>query len=307
MALPKTGFGHRTTAEHALRGHSLSGKRAIVTGASSGLGVETTRVLALAGADVVMACRSVEAGEKVAEALHSALGGKVKKPTVQKLDLTDLESVRAFAGSFRASNPTFDLLVNNAGVMATPFSLTAQGYELQMGTNHLGHFLLTTLLQDLLAADGRVVNLSSELHQKGTAEGVRATLEGDLGYEKRRYTPFGAYGDSKLANVLFTKALAKRLGAGQSTFAVHPGVIPTNLTRSLGVMGRIYRAVGGLFLKTVPQGAATSVFAATAPELFGHSGVYLADSNEKTPSKPARDEALAEEVWSLSVKRTAKA
>lgn len=299
MTLQRNRFGKRTTAEEALDGRSLGGLRVIVTGAAAGLGLETTRVLAKAGADVVMACRSVAGGESAAGELRAGLGATAGKLTVSPLDLADLASVKAFAEKVR-EGAAIDLLVQNAGVMATPLGTTAQGFELQMGTNHVGHFFLTKLLRPHLSASARVVTVSSAIHTRGTKEGVLATLGSDRRHEARKYVPFTAYGDSKLANILFTRALARRLPEGQSAFSLHPGVIPTALSRHMGFLGSIFRGVGQLFMKTVPQGAATTVFAATAPELAGHSGIYLSDCNEATPSSAARDDALAEKVWSLS-------
>jgi NAD(P)-dependent dehydrogenase (short-subunit alcohol dehydrogenase family) len=285
-----TTLGKRSTAEEALRGQNLSGKIAIVTGASSGIGIETARVLAKAGADVTLAVRSVEAGEQA----KSQMSGKIE---VKKLDLTDFASIRAFAAAW--GDRPIDLLINNAGVMATPKGQTAQGYETQMGTNHLGHFLLTELLQPHFTPNARVVNVSSGIHTRGTREGVLATLDSDPTYSQRKYSPFGAYGDSKLANILFAKGLAKR---GVRAFSLHPGVINTNLSRSMGFSGVIFRAVGGLFMKSVEQGAATSVYAATAPELEGQSGAYLSDCAVAEPAAPAKDDALVEQVWKLSEK-----
>jgi NAD(P)-dependent dehydrogenase (short-subunit alcohol dehydrogenase family) len=292
-------LGSRTTAEQALRGASLSGKRAIVTGASSGLGVETTRVLALAGADVTLAVRSVPAGEAVAADLRAALPLTAGKLDVRPLDLADLASVRAFTDAIAAEGRPLDLLINNAGVMAPPLGKTAQGFELQLGTNHLGHFLLTERLRPRMTA-GRIVNVSSGLHTRGSGARLLETLDGDRAYERRKYVPFDAYGDSKLANILFTRALAKRLPPSVLAFSLHPGVIPTNLSRSMGALGTVFRTVGRLFMKTVAQGAATSVFAATAPELEGASGAYLSDCAIATPKAEALDDALADKVWALS-------
>jgi NAD(P)-dependent dehydrogenase (short-subunit alcohol dehydrogenase family) len=285
-----TTLGKRSTAEEALRGQNLNGKIAIITGASSGIGIETARVLAQAGADVTLAVRSVEAGEQA----KAQMTGKVE---VKKLDLTDFASIRAFAAAW--GERPIDLLILNAGVMATPKGQTAQGFETQMGTNHLGHFLLTELLKPRLTPTARVVTVSSGLHTRGTRDGVLATLDSDKAYSQRTYSPFGAYGDSKLANILFVKGLAKR---GVHAYALHPGVIATNLSRSMGFSGIIFRAVGGLFMKSVAQGAATSVYAATAPELEGQSGAYLSDCAVAEPSAPAKDDALIEQVWQLSEK-----
>lgn len=293
-------LGKRSTAEEALQGQKLSGITAIVTGASSGLGVETTRVLALAGANVTMAVRSVEAGEKVKAQLLATLPKGAGALEVKPLDLSDLSSVRAFA--LASGDGPLDLLINNAGIMATPLGVTAQGFEQQMGTNHLGHFLLTSLLEPRLKQSkaARVVTVSSKLHERGTGASVLATLDADRGFTQRRYAPFDAYGDSKLANILFVRGLAKRMPANVATFSLHPGVIATNLSRSMGIGGVLFRTVGRLFLKSVPQGAATTVYAASAPELSGKSGAYLSDCALETPLHEALDETLVERVWALS-------
>jgi len=283
-------FGKHTEALEVARGVSLAGKTAIVTGASSGIGVETARVLALAGAHVVLAVRSMAAGRAVADTLPNA--------SVLELDLTDLASVRAFVVAFRKRDVPLDLLVNNAGVMATPRGTTKQGIELQVGTNHVGHFLLTRLLERTLAPEARIVNVSSALHRRGRGERLLTTLTDDPRYEKRRYVPFDAYGDSKLANVLFTRALAKRLP--QPALSLHPGVIKTNLTRSMGAAGVVFRAVAGLFTKSIAEGAATTIYAAVGTGLA--SGVYLEDCRVATPSREAEDDALADRLWDASEK-----
>jgi NAD(P)-dependent dehydrogenase (short-subunit alcohol dehydrogenase family) len=300
-----TRSGSRTSAEQALQGISLQGKVAIVTGANSGLGVETARVLALAGAEVVMACRTVDSGATVVSQLRSGLPAGMGTLTPQAVDLSDLASVRAFAQAFVASGKPLHLLINNAGVMAPPLSTTAQGFELQLGINHLGHFLLTQLLLPVLARSGpsRVVSVSSAIYRWGKGQRVLETLGTDPAFEKRSYSGFGQYSDSKLANILFTQGLAKRLPRSVSTFCLHPGVINTNLSRTMtGIVGGLYRTVGRLFMKTVAQGVATSVFGATAPELDGHSGAYLVDCHISRLTSEALDHSLAEKVWRLSEK-----
>jgi NAD(P)-dependent dehydrogenase (short-subunit alcohol dehydrogenase family) len=308
VTLPRNQLGARTTAREALRDVSLRGKVAVVTGAG-GLGSETARVLALAGADVVMACRSVSAAERIARRLQGDLPAGAGALEVMELDLASLASVRAFARELMARRPRLHLLVNNAGVMATPLGQTADGFETQMGTNHLGHFLLTSLLLDGLraGAPARVVVVASHAHRRGSRDGVLATLDGDPHYRRRRYRPLVAYGDTKLANILFTKALARRLaGSGVTPYALHPGVIATDLLEHMGLGGRIFRAVGPLFLKSVEQGAATTIFASTAPELTeAHAGIYLADCNEAQPRPVALDAELAERVWTLSERAVA--
>ncbi|MBL8950564.1 MAG: SDR family oxidoreductase [Myxococcaceae bacterium] len=294
-------LGKRSTAEEALQGQSLKGKTAIVTGASSGLGIETTRVLALAGANVTLAVRNVEAGEKVKAQLAAALPAGSGQLDVKALDLSDLSSVRTFAAA--SGDGPLDLLINNAGIMAPPLGVTAQGWESQLGTNHLGHFLLTLLLEKRLKQSpaARVVTLSSDLHRRGKGASVLTTLETDRGFTQRKYAGFAQYGDSKLANVLFVKGLAKRLPANVKAFSVHPGVIPTNLSRSM-FGAAVFRAVGRLFMKSVEQGAATTVYAASAPELEGQSGAYLSDCHVETPLHEALDETLVERAWALSQK-----
>jgi WW domain-containing oxidoreductase len=295
-------LGSKSTAEEALGGRDLSGLNVIVTGATSGLGTETTRVLAQAGAHVIMAVRKPELGREIAEGLGRGLPKSAGGIEVLPLDLADLVSVRGFAAAFLASGRSLDLLINNAGIMAVPEGKTKQGFELQVGTNHLGHFALTKALLPALAAapSARVVSLSSAAHRQASPQRLVASLSG----KPIRYSPFGVYGDSKLANILFVKALARRLPSSVEAFALHPGVIATNLFQAKGLAGAAFKVVsktfGFLFMKTVPQGAATSVYAATAPELSGHSGAYLSNCAIAVPKAYALDEALAEEVWTLS-------
>jgi NAD(P)-dependent dehydrogenase (short-subunit alcohol dehydrogenase family) len=249
-----------------------------------------------------MACRSPESAEKAAQTIRASVPAGAGSVEVQALDLADLASVRAFAGKFLASGRPLHILVNNAGVMATARGKTAQGNELQSGINHVGHFLLTKLLRPRLeaSAPARIVNVSSDLHRRGKAQRLLETLETDPGFAHRKYVPFDAYGDSKLANVLFTRQLAKVLPPSVEAFSLHPGVIPTNLTRSMGLVGSIYRAVGRFFLKTVAQGAATTVYAATAGDLAGKSGSYLADCAIAPPAQESLDDAMAAKLWAVS-------
>jgi retinol dehydrogenase-13 len=292
--------GKHSTAIDALRGQRLDGRTAIVTGASSGIGVETARALAVAGATVVMACRSVASGEQVAATLRRALPLGAGSLEVAALDLADLRSVRHFVDGFLASGRRLDILINNAGVMAKPFTLTAQGLESQLATNHLGHFALTTGLLPALSPTARVVTVANAVSGRGSAQHVLDGLTTDRACATRPYSPYGAYDDSKLANVLFTHGLAARLGPGQSAHSVHPGVIGTNLARSMGLVGKVFVFLLKLLSKTPAQGAATSVFAATAPELAGHSGAHLANCAITTTSPASRDPAVAERLWLAS-------
>jgi NAD(P)-dependent dehydrogenase (short-subunit alcohol dehydrogenase family) len=306
MKIP-TPLGKHSTALEALRGQRLDGLTAIVTGANSGLGVETARALAFAGANVVLACRSVASGERVAATLRAGLPEDAGRLEVAALDLADLDSVRAFIQRFLASGRSLDLLINNAGVMARPFTLTAQGIESQLGINHLGHFALTAGLLPALSPKGRVVTVASSVHTRGKAKNVLETLTADRAVTTHRYSRYGSYDDSKLANVLFTLGLARRLAPGQSAHSIHPGVIGTNLARSMGVMGKVFVFFLKLFSKSPAQGAATSVFAATAPELAGQSGSYLANCAVASSSPEGRDAELAERLWAVSAQIVAAA
>jgi NAD(P)-dependent dehydrogenase (short-subunit alcohol dehydrogenase family) len=299
-------LGSRTTAEQALGGVSLKGKTAIVTGANSGIGVETARVLAKAGAKVICAVRSVAGGEEVAHKIRQETGATIE---VKQLDLMDLVSVRTFADAFLETGEALHLLVANAGIMASPLGVTKQHVEQQVGTNHVGHFYLTNLLRPALAkgAPSRIVIVSSALHKRGKGARLLETLEDDRTNSRRKYVPFDAYGDSKLANVLFARHLAKVLPKGVEAFSLHPGVIATRLTRSLGIQGAIFNIVGKPFTKSVAQGAATSIVAATSSAVEGKSGAYLADCAITRASRDGEDDALAEKVWLATEKLIAGA
>ena len=296
-------FGFDTTTDEVLAGVDLSGRVALVTGASAGLGAETARALAAAGAHVVLAVRNPERGERAAGAIRERVPGASLE--IRVLDLASLASVRAFAKSFLESHDRLDLLVNNAGVMATPFGRTADGFELQLGTNHLGHFLLTGLLAPALlaAAPARVVNLSSGGHWGSDI------VWDDPNYERRDYDKWAAYGQSKTANILFTVELDRRLGArGVHAYAVHPGMIITELGRHLSrddiaELGARAKARGTELppYKPVEAGAATSVWAATSSELEGTGGVYCEDCGVSAGHAPwALDPAGARRLWTLS-------
>jgi len=300
-------FGPETTTDEVLEGIDLSGRTALVTGASGGLGAETARALASRGARVILAARDREKLDAVAESIRRATAAEVE--TVA-LELGSLAGIRAAAGRVLERHQALHVLVNNAGVMACPESRTEDGFELQFGVNHLGHFLLTGLLAPALLRGGsaRIVCVSSRGHQQSP---VRWD---DLFFEKEPYDKWAAYGQSKTANVLHAVELERRLGGrGVHAFAVHPGVIPTDLSRHMERedFEHIRRRSGGqLRLKTVAQGAATSVYAATAPELEGRGGVYLEDChvaevNDDPESREgvrsyALDPAAAARLWELS-------
>ena len=300
-------FNAESTTHDVIEGTSLAGKVAVVTGASSGLGVETVRTLASAGARVVMLARNKDKLEAVADNLREA--SPETQIDTEIVDLADLDSVRQAAAAILNNTPDIDLLINNAGVMACPLGRTAQGFEMQFGTNHLGHFLFACLLAPALTAGGRVVSLSSGGHKFGTVD------FDDPNYQQRDYDKWVAYGQSKTANALFAVGLDDRLKArGVRAFAVHPGVIMTELSRHMDKAD--YELLTAnlpegqeMKLKSVEQGAATSVWAATSPNLAGQGGIYLEDCHIAKAATPgvdggvesyALDHTDADRLWALS-------
>jgi len=277
MALITTRFDAHSTADQVVEGVDLHGRTAVVTGGASGIGVETARSLARAGAAVTLAVRDTAAGDRAAEDIVGTTGNDSVE--VAYVDLVDLASVRAFASSWQGP---LHLLVDNAGVMAVPtLELTSAGWERQLATNHLGHFALTTGLHDALAAaDGaRIVSVSSSGHL------ASPVVFDDLHFERREYDPWQAYGQSKTANVLLAVEATRRWADdGIVANALMPGGIMTNLQRyvSQEVRDGWQRMLdeGTFTFKTPAQGAATSLVAAVAPELEGTGGHYLEDCNE---------------------------
>lgn len=273
-------FGATSTTDDVLAGIDLSGRHALVTGASAGLGQETTRALAAHGASVTMAVRDRAKAERARDEILAAVPDA--RLELRELDLSSLGSVRAFCAGFREDHDRLDLLIGNAGVMACPQAATVDGFELQLGTNHLGHFLLARELLPLLAAtDGaRAVLLSSSGHRIADVD-----LD-DPGFERAPYDPWVAYGRSKTANALCAVALHRRLadtGGGAQAMAVHPGFIVTELGRHLtpdaiqALQDRWARASERPPRKSVEQGAATTVWAATSPDLAGQPAWYYED------------------------------
>jgi NAD(P)-dependent dehydrogenase (short-subunit alcohol dehydrogenase family) len=308
-----TTFGAQSTTDEVLEGIDLTGKRALVTGVSAGLGVETARVLAAHGADVVGAARDLKKAESATARIREAVDGRF---SLVELDLASLASVRACADALLADGRPFDLAIANAGVMATPLWRTADGFEGQLGTNHLGHFLLVNRIAPLMRSGARLVNLSSVGHQFADID------MDDPNFEQRPYDAVVAYGGSKTANVLFTVEFDRRhRGRGVRAAAVHPGGIMTELARYMtpeavqqmiatlaAEEGRAADAEHSF--KTVPQGAATTVWAAvTAPaELVGGrycEDCHVADVAEKGSGRGgvrayALDPQRARRLWSLS-------
>ena len=309
-----SGFGWASTTDEVLAGIDLSGRTVFITGANSGLGQETARAMAARGAHVIMAGRDQDKLDASVAAIR-ADQAQAALDTIT-LDLGSLESIRAATSRARQRFDKIDLLINNAGVMATPFQHTADGFEMQFGTNHLGHFALTAELMPLIERGSaqRIVNLSSRGHFMGQVDFA------DPHFARRSYDPWAAYGQSKTANVLFTVGLEARYAVlGIHAYAVHPGGIETNLGRHMtpemreGLMKRVTSSDGGFQWKTIPQGAATTCWAATAEELEGKGGVYCEDCHvasvdDESSTAGVRSYALnpshADQLWKLSEDQT---
>ncbi|WP_133364685.1 SDR family NAD(P)-dependent oxidoreductase [Qipengyuania sediminis] len=311
-------FGFESTADEVLAGVDLSGRTMLVTGGYSGLGHETARALGTRGAHVIISGRDATklaaAADELAEVTRARIDTLV-------CDLASLASVREAAEEAQSRFPRIDVLINNAGVMAAPFGQTADGFETQFGTNHLGHFALTAGLMPLLenGSGQRIVNLSSRGHHIAPVD-----FE-DPNFERRAYDPWQSYGQSKTANILFAVGLERRFGArGIHAFALHPGAIHTNLGRHMtesdmaalrARMARSAEQTGEAMtrFKTIPQGAATTCWVATAPELEGRGGLYaedchIAETDDVSATRGVRsyalDPAAAEQLWMLSEELT---
>ncbi|KAM5244927.1 retinol dehydrogenase 11 [Hipposideros larvatus] len=271
----------------------LPGKVAVVTGANTGIGKETARELAQRGARVYIACRDVQKGELVAREIQTMTGNQ--QVLVRKLDLADTNSIRAFAKDFLAEEKHLHILINNAGVMMCPYSKTADGFEMHIGVNHLGHFLLTHLLLEKLkeSAPSRVVNVSSLAHHLGRIN--FHNLQG-----QKFYSAGLAYCHSKLANILFTQELARRLkGSGVTTYSVHPGTVKSELVRHSCFMRWMWRLFS-FFIKTPQQGAQTSLYCALTEGLESLSGNHFSDCHVTWVSAQARNETIARRLWDVS-------
>ena len=315
-----TVFGATSTTEDVLSGVNLRGKRILVTGVSAGLGVETARSLAAHGAEVVGAARDLDKAEAATAQVRKDAAANGGAFEVVTLDLSDLKSVRDCADKLLKKGEPFDVVIANAGVMATPFTDTKDGFEMQFGTNHLGHFVLVNRIAPLIRAGGRLINLSSAGHRYSNVD-----LQ-DPNFERTAYEPFVAYGRSKTANILFAVAFDKRhRERGVRAAAVHPGGIRTELSRYTDpsrletMIAQINKQLaaegkGPFQLKTVPQGAATSVWAgvvAPADEIGGrycencHVGNVVPDDVTITVATEgvrayALDPTNAEALWKKS-------
>lgn len=296
---PTSPFGADSTAEEVTAGLDLAGKTYAITGANSGLGYETMRVLAMRGAHVIGIARTMDK----AEAACSSVEGMT---TPAFLDLADFESVVNCASMIRGLDIPLDGLICNAGIMALPERELINGVEKQFVVNHLGHFILINqLLPTVMAApQGRFVILSSLAHRRAPEDGIQFD---DLALANSEYSAWTAYGHSKLANALCARALAQRLsGTNTTANSVHPGVIKTNLGRHLPwymqVAGTLF---GWAFMKNIEEGAATQTYVATSPGLAGVNGYYFADCNPDPGDTPAmQDDVMAARLWQVSEELT---
>ncbi len=282
---------------------NMKGKTVIITGANSGIGYEAARALAAKDATVIMACRSMEKGQKAVQQIQAETPKADLK--LMALNLADLASVRAFAESFLAEHKQLDILVNNAGVMATPYNTTADGFEMQIGTNHFGHFALTGLLLDLLRTtpNSRVVTVSSYAHFMGRINFA------DINSEKS-YQKWSAYGQSKLANVLFAYELHRRSsqnGGNPLSAVAHPGYAATNLQHTT----RFFSMLNPIMAQSQEMGALPTLYAATSPEI--QDGDYLGPDgflgqrgfpHKAHSSRASHDEKAAQQLWEISEELT---
>jgi WW domain-containing oxidoreductase len=282
------GLGYSSTAEEATAGCDLSGQTMLVTGCNSGIGFETVRALALRGARVIATARTLE---KAREACAKLKGDFVPLAC----ELSEPASVRDAVATVRSGAAPLDAIVCNAGVMALPTHQQKFGWELHLVTNHVGHFILVTGLLERLSPKGRVVVTASNAHRRAPPPGIDFdNLSGERGY-----VPMKAYGVSKLANVLFTRELARRLGSGgQTANTLHPGVIATNITRSLPSVAKLAMEMAGpVVLKTPAQGAATQSYLAASPAVASVTGAYYADCNPSETTAYGRDMVMASRLW----------
>ncbi len=282
----------------------ISKKTILITGANAGLGFETARYFASQGASVILSSRSLEKGQAACELI------KIEVPQAKlyllQLDLADSKSIELFSKQVHDLNIKVDILINNAGIMAVPYALTKDGYESQIGVNHLGHFRLTALLFDLLSDQARIVNISSMAHRQGTAN------FNNFMYEKGKYSPFSAYSRSKLCNLLFTYALADRISANKLSIIIvsaHPGVAKTGLFDT-GKRSKVIQFFINLFLasvSTAEKGARPTIMAALDPQAV--SGNFYGPSKNdlvklEDPKPLALDKKVQSDLWVYSLNKT---
>ncbi len=299
-------YNRRTTAEQVSEGIDLAGRNALVTGANTGLGMETARVLALRGAHVTMACRNLEKAEQARRSIVDAAAGRIDETQLDllELDLNSLAKTRQSAQAFNSRGRPLHLLVNNAGIMIPMERRTEDGFEAHLGINHLAHFLFTNLVLDSLRAAGRArVVIVSSLAMSGAT--LTPALH-DLNWEQRKFRGFASYGDSKLMNLMFARELHRRYAKdGIVANGLHPGIIPTELARDQNLPGMMLGLLAIPFMKSVPRGAATTVYVATSPDYQIRGGLYFSDCREKKPdNKLALDDKVCRAVWQRSCELT---
>lgn len=270
----------------------------VVSGANAGIGYETARGIALTGAKVVMLVRNAAKGEQAREVLIRETGNE--NIELMLADLSDASSIEAFSEQFKQKYERLDVLVNNAGGIFKERTLLPNGMESTFGLNHIGYFLLTHHLMPIIrqTPSARIISVASEAHRIGKMD------FDDLHFEKRKYVPMLAYGQSKLANILFTRYLAKQLnGSPIVTNCLHPGTVRTNFGGSIPLFKWAFKWLG-FFFKTPEQGARTSLYLATNPDTNKYNGLYFDNSKPKKPSKAARNDADAQKLWECSLEMT---
>jgi len=299
QAWAESDFGAESTAEDVTAGLDLTGKTALITGANSGLGYETMRVLAMRGAHVIAAARTPEKAKTACDSIEG-------KTTPVVCELSDYASAAQCAEDVKAIGEPIDMLICNAGIMALPELQQVNGIERQFAVNHLGHFTLATRLMDEVKAapQGRVVMVSSLGYKWAPPEGIQFD---NLSGEKGEYDPNTSYGQSKLANALFAMEMARRFeGTNATANAIHPGIINTNLGRHFPVYIRVFANLfGWMFMKSTPEGAATQTYVAAHPDLAQTTGKYFEDCNAVEPEGPhMMDAAIAQKLWQVSEELT---
>ncbi|XP_054475472.1 retinol dehydrogenase 13-like isoform X2 [Anoplopoma fimbria] len=277
---------------------SLEGKTVLITGGNTGIGKETAVDLAKRGARVILACRDMDRANSAAEEVRKRSGND--NVIVKKLDLASLQSVRQLAKEVLASEERLDVLINNAGIMSCPKWQTEDGFEMQFGVNHLGHFLLTNCLLDLLkkSTPSRIVTVSSLAHERGQ-------IYFDDIHQEKDYLPRKSYAQSKLANVLFSRELVNKLqGTGVTTYSLHPGIIRTELGRhfwpKIPLWKRVLFTPLMFLIKTPTEGAQTTIYCAVEESLQDESGLYYSDCAPKSAAPQGLDDEAAKKLWDLS-------
>lgn len=280
-----------------MAGQAMVGKVCMVTGANSGIGKVTASALASMGATVVMVCRSAERGEAARQVVVAESGNE--QVELLLADLSSMASTRAMVDAFNARHDRLDVLVNNAGALFNSYQESVDGFEMTFALNHMGYFLPTVLLLDLIkaSAPARIINVSSDAHRAGK-------VDFDDLQNRKKYSAFGVYAETKLENVLFTKELARRLeGTGVTVNALHPGFVRTNFGNNAtgnGFAGMALNLISKLIAITPEQGAETSIYLASSPEVEGVSGAYFDKKKAVKPANQANDEVAARRLWAES-------